>query len=78
MQWNGPVNCTQTIFVEHVSDWVVEFPADITAECVDGSLPDFGEPEVFFDECELIGLHSKMYTSTLYQMLATRSSVTGQ
>jgi subtilisin-like proprotein convertase family protein len=52
---NGPVTCTQTITVFHVSDWVVEFPADITAECVDGSLPDFGEPEVFFDECELIG-----------------------
>jgi hypothetical protein len=52
---NGTATCTQTIFVEHVSDWVVEFPADITAECVDGSLPDFGEPEVFFDECELIG-----------------------
>jgi hypothetical protein len=53
---NGPVNCTQTIFVEHVSDWVVEFPADITAECVDGDLPEFGEPEIFFDECELIGV----------------------
>jgi hypothetical protein len=52
---NGPVTCTQTITVFHVSDWVVEFPADITVECVDGSLPDFGEPEVFFDECELIG-----------------------
>jgi hypothetical protein len=33
---NGPVTCTQTIFVFHVSDWVVEFPADVTAQCVDG------------------------------------------
>ena len=53
---NATANCTQIIFVEHVSDWVVEFPADVTAECVDGQLPDFGEPEVYFDECELIGL----------------------
>jgi hypothetical protein len=51
---NGPVTCSQTIFVQHVSDWVVEFPADVTAQCVDGQLPDLGEPEVFFDECELI------------------------
>jgi hypothetical protein len=51
---NGPVTCSQTIFVMHVSDWVVEFPADVTAQCVDGQLPDLGEPEVFFDECELI------------------------
>jgi hypothetical protein len=35
---------------------VVEFPADITAQCVDGTLPEFGEPEIFFDECELIGV----------------------
>ncbi|MBR9920717.1 MAG: hypothetical protein GYB31_07735, partial [Bacteroidetes bacterium] len=53
---NPSANCTQTIFVEHVSDWVVEFPADITVECTDGDLPDFGEPEIYFDECELIGV----------------------
>ncbi len=55
---NGPVNCTQTIFVEHQSDWVVTFPEDITAQCQDGSLPDFGEPQIFFDDCELIGISS--------------------
>lgn len=49
-----PNSCTQTIFIEHVSDWVVEFPEDQFATCEDGSLPDFGEPNVFFDECELI------------------------
>ncbi|MEM1217802.1 MAG: T9SS type A sorting domain-containing protein [Bacteroidota bacterium] len=52
---NTPFSCSQTIFVEHVSDWVVEFPADIDATCEDGELPEFGEPEIFFDECELIG-----------------------
>ncbi|MCB0641758.1 MAG: HYR domain-containing protein, partial [Phaeodactylibacter sp.] len=41
---NGPVSCTQTIYVEHVSDWVVEFPANLDAVCTDGDLPDFGEP----------------------------------
>jgi hypothetical protein len=34
---------------------VVEFPEDVTATCEDGALPDFGEPEIYFDECELIG-----------------------
>ena len=52
---NTPYSCSQTIFIEHVSDWVVEFPADIDATCEDGELPEFGEPEIFFDECELIG-----------------------
>ncbi|MCB0684116.1 MAG: hypothetical protein KDC32_24905, partial [Saprospiraceae bacterium] len=57
---DGPTNpnasCTQVITVQHVSDWVVEFPANITAQCVDGQLPEFGEPAIFFDECELIGV----------------------
>jgi hypothetical protein len=52
---NGVTSCTQVLTVEHVSNWVVEFPEDITAECQNGMLPDFGEPEVFFDDCELIG-----------------------
>ena len=53
---NGSANCTQTITVTHVSDWVVEFPADFTGQCINGQLPDTGEPEIFFDECELIGV----------------------
>ena len=52
---NVPAACTQTIFVEHVSDWVVEFPEDLDAVCTDGDLPEFGEPAIFHDECELIG-----------------------
>lgn len=52
---NGPQSCSQTIFIQHVSDWVVEFPASIDATCLDGDLPDFGEPEIFHDECEMIG-----------------------
>ena len=53
---NGQATCTQTIQVTHVSNWVVEFPADFTGECQNGQLPDTGEPEIFFDECELIGV----------------------
>jgi len=47
--------CSYTITVNHVSDWEVQFPADVNAQCTAGSLPDFGEPTVFNDECELIG-----------------------
>ena len=52
---NTPASCTQTINVFHVSDWVVEFPDDIDAVCTDGDLPEFGEPAIFHDECELVG-----------------------
>gem|GEM_PF-1181069 len=47
--------CTQTIFVDHVSDFVVSFPADITVNCGQ-SVPDFGEPTVFFSSCEMIAV----------------------
>ncbi|MBR9920910.1 MAG: HYR domain-containing protein [Bacteroidetes bacterium] len=64
---NPPVTCTQTIFVEHVSDWGVEFPAHINATCTDGQLPDFGEPVIFGDECELIGIS---YEDELFTIVA--------
>ena len=53
---NAPIVCTQVITVEQVSDWVVEFPPDLTGNCEDGQLPEFGEPQIFFDECELIAV----------------------
>ncbi len=53
---NGPVYCTQSILVYHESDWVVEFPEDVTVQCTDGSLPGIGEPEIFFDDCEMIAV----------------------
>ncbi len=53
---NGPVTCTQVITVRHISDWVVQFPADITANCTDEDLPDFGEPELFYETCELLAV----------------------
>ncbi|MBK8490771.1 MAG: HYR domain-containing protein [Saprospirales bacterium] len=53
---NGQASCTQTITVTHKSDWVVEFPADFTGQCTNGQLPNTGEPKIFHDECELIGV----------------------
>jgi len=52
---NTAVTCTQVITVEHNNDWEVLFPADIEANCTAGTLPDFGEPTIFNDACELIG-----------------------
>ncbi|MCB9284039.1 MAG: HYR domain-containing protein, partial [Lewinellaceae bacterium] len=60
-----PVNCTQTIFVNHISDWVVEFPANVLVECTNGQLPDTGEPAIFFDECELIAVSYEDQTFTV-------------
>ncbi len=52
---NGPVTCTQVIFVDHVSDFAVEFPADVTYTCTQDA-PDFGSPEVANESCELIAI----------------------
>ncbi|TAK30601.1 MAG: T9SS type A sorting domain-containing protein, partial [Saprospiraceae bacterium] len=60
---NGLQSCTQTIFVDNVSDWVVEFPADITVNCgVD--VPDFGTPDIFYETCELVAVsyNDQVYT----------------
>ncbi len=50
------VTCVQNIEVNHVDDWYVVFPDDLIAQCVDGQLPHFGEPQIFDDACELIGV----------------------
>jgi hypothetical protein len=55
---NNSNQCSQTIFIDHVSDWVVEFPADITVTC-GTQVPNFGEPEIFFETCELVGVSYK-------------------
>jgi len=52
---NSSQNCNQTIFVDHVSDFVVEFPEDISVEC-GSDVPDFGEPSIFFESCELVAV----------------------
>jgi hypothetical protein len=52
---NNSQSCSQTIFIDHVSDWVVSFPADLTVNC-GTSAPDFGEPSIFSETCELVGV----------------------
>ncbi|MEO1260931.1 MAG: hypothetical protein AAFZ15_19180 [Bacteroidota bacterium] len=49
------IQCEQIINVHHVSDFVVEFPNDLNFYC-DGNPADFGEPEIFFETCELIAV----------------------
>ncbi len=56
---NAQASCMQTIFVEHVSDWVVEFPDDTLLTCgvEQNSIFDFiGEPVIFNETCELIAI----------------------
>ncbi|MEY3051951.1 MAG: hypothetical protein RLY31_1736, partial [Bacteroidota bacterium] len=62
---NQSTACTQTVFVDHVSDWVVEFPADLTVNC-GTTVPDFGEPEIFSETCELVGVS---YTDQVYTVV---------
>jgi hypothetical protein len=50
-----PAVCVQNISVAHVSDWVVEFPEDQFVECGE-ELPETGQPEIFFETCELIAI----------------------
>lgn len=58
--------CTQVINVDHVSDWAVEFPADITVNC-GTTPPDFGEPEIFYETCELVAVN---YDDEVYNVVA--------
>ena len=62
---NGTQTCSQTVFVDHVSDWVVEFPADITVNC-GNTVPSFGEPEIFFETCELVAVS---YDDVIYNVV---------
>jgi len=56
-------SCTQVVDVNHVSDWVVSFPTDITVTCGD-TVPNFGEPQIFFETCELVAVsyEDQIYT----------------
>jgi hypothetical protein len=52
---NNAQTCTQIIRVNHVSDWVVEFPQDETAVCTDIDL-QFPVPVISSESCELIAV----------------------
>lgn len=49
---NINVECEQNIEINHISDFVVEFPADITLECSDNQPFNAGEPIVHFGDWE--------------------------
>ena len=52
---NLEISCTQTIDVNHYSDWLVEFPEDIMVDCGE-QIPPIGEPVIFYENCELIAI----------------------
>ncbi len=63
---NSSQTCTQVISVQPQSDWVVEFPPDLFAVCQQGDdLPDFGEPKIINETCELIAIsyEDQVYTA---------------
>ncbi len=62
---NAAQSCTQRIWVDHVSDWAVEFPADITVEC-GTTPPNFGEPVIFNETCELVAIS---YEDVVYNVV---------
>ncbi len=46
--------CTQRIVLNHVSDFAVQFPADVTITSCTDDVGDTGEPLINDDDCELI------------------------
>ncbi len=54
---SGTATCTQRITVNHISDFIVQFPSDVTiGECPSGDLGMTGEPTISDDDCELIAI----------------------
>jgi len=56
-------SCTQVVNVDQVSDWVVEFPTDLLVTC-GNTVPNFGEPQIFHETCELVAIsyEDQIYT----------------
>ncbi|MEO1260588.1 MAG: hypothetical protein AAFZ15_17460 [Bacteroidota bacterium] len=52
---NLEISCTQTIEVNHYSDWLVEFPEDVHVDCGE-QIPPISEPTIFYENCELIAV----------------------
>ncbi len=53
---SADVSCSQTVTVEHVSDFIVQFPADVTVNTCPDNLPFTGEPNITDDDCELVAV----------------------
>jgi hypothetical protein len=50
---NAVLSCSQVLTLTHEYIWWVTFPEDVTVSCTD-TLPPAGEPQIFFENCELI------------------------
>ena len=53
---SNDVSCSQTITVVHVSDFIVQFPSDLTIDTCPEDLGDIPGPIVTEDDCENIGI----------------------
>ncbi|MFQ5447409.1 MAG: hypothetical protein ACE5FF_10780, partial [Saprospiraceae bacterium] len=62
---NAVLFCSQTLTVRYENNWVVSFPEDFTLACGE-NLPPTGEPQVFFDNCELI---ASSYTDQVFTVV---------
>ena len=49
-------SCTQSVTVEHVSDFTVQFPPDVTINTCPDNIGDTGEPIILDDDCELVSI----------------------
>lgn len=62
-QGNAGPTSSQTISVNHVNNWSVQFPADINLVCTPGmdelDGQNLGEPTIFDDDCELIAVSTE-------------------
>ncbi|MCC7506010.1 MAG: HYR domain-containing protein, partial [Saprospiraceae bacterium] len=50
--------CTQRVFVNYIQDYFVRFPNDVIVTVCDGT-GNYGEPQFFGEDCELLGVSSE-------------------
>ncbi len=56
---SADVSCSQTITINHVSDFIVQFPVDVTIDSCPDDLGATGEPTISDDDCELVAVSSE-------------------
>ncbi len=58
-------SCTQRVTVTHVSDFIVQFPADVALTTCLNNSDNFGEPQIIEDDCELVAVsYTDVFTAT--------------
>ena len=62
---SADASCSQRVRVEHVSDFVVQFPADRTISTCPDDLGATGEPTFSDDDCELLAVSSEDVVLTI-------------